>query len=74
MMIAEISKERLSTMGPFPAQILFNWLTVTISLMEHADNFRVRTTAERGQNSSEDAEPGEFDGQFQVEQTQNEPQ
>lgn len=40
-----ISKERLSAMGPFPALALYNWLTVAISLMEHADHFRVSTAA-----------------------------
>ncbi|XP_063722704.1 EF-hand calcium-binding domain-containing protein 5-like isoform X2 [Symsagittifera roscoffensis] len=51
-MLNDISKDRLSVMGPFPAQTLFNWLTVSISLMEHANNFRVATTEAKKKNKT----------------------
>ena len=50
--VLDISKDRLSVMGPFPAQTLFNWLTVSISLMEHANNFRVATTEAKKKNKT----------------------
>jgi hypothetical protein len=42
-MLNGIDKGSFSDKGPFPAEVLYNWLTVAISLMEHADNFRAST-------------------------------
>ncbi|XP_075243132.1 EF-hand calcium-binding domain-containing protein 5-like isoform X2 [Convolutriloba macropyga] len=59
LLLNEISKDRLSTMGPFPAQTLYNWLIVAISLMEHADHFRVTTAAAKTEKKAKREKQGE---------------